>query len=87
MFADRSLDFIHYDLFNFRITNVELHEEVLRLCIPKIKNEGLIIWRDLNMPDIASALHNLGQETVRCRIANGEESQKLLYSSICHDGP
>ncbi len=79
-FADGSLDFIHYDLFNFRISTVSLHETTLRLWIPKLKKNGLLIGRNFSKIDIATALHNLG---VHCEyyIDGQNSSKRLLYAA------
>lgn len=84
-FADNSLDFIHYDLFNYRTTSISLHKEVIGLWLKKIKTNGLLIGRDLTEPDIANALKELDVEnTSYCTIQN-QVSKKLLYTVIQRD--
>ena len=84
-FADGSFDLIHYDLFNFRTSTVPLHETTLKLWIPKIRKNGILIGRNFSKADIATALDNLG---IHCeRYTGGENSsKKLLYSVIDPDG-
>ena len=78
-FVDGSLDFVHYDLYNFRISTVSLHETTLGLWMPKIRENGILIGRNFTKRDIAAALDNLG---IQCQYYEGGEnsSRKLLYA-------
>lgn len=84
-FADKSLDFIHYDLFNYRTTSVALHKEAIGLWLQKIRDNGFLIGRDLTEPDIAAALNELGVGGVSYCKGKEYESKKLLYAVIKRD--
>lgn len=84
-FADNSLDFIHYDLFNYRTSSVALHKEAIGLWLQKIRDNGLLIGRDLTEPNIASALSELGVDGVTYCKSEDFESKKLLYTVINRD--
>ena len=83
-FADKSLDFVHYDLFNFRTSSVAFHEKVLRLWIPKIRENGILVGRNFSEKDIAAAFQNLGLQYYSYKDGNSV-SEKLLYTTIHHN--
>jgi len=80
-FANNSLDFIHYDLFNFRVSTVSLHENIIKSWLPKIKKSGMLIGRDFAEMDINQALKNIRLDWNYCRIGDSI-STKLGYSIV-----
>jgi hypothetical protein len=81
-FDDNSLDFVHYDLFNYRTSSVPLHKEAISPWLQKIKNNGLLLGRNLTKPDIANALKELGVDNVTYCESQNHMSKKLLYAVI-----
>ena len=78
-FPDESFDFVFYDLFNYRVSKVSLHETVLKAWFPKLKENGKMVGRDFFEPDISQALRNLGYSFDYCKIGQ-YVSPRLAYS-------
>lgn len=78
---DESLDFVFYDIYNFRISAAELHETLLLKWIPKLRPGGVMIGRDFHSEDIAAVITELGYELQPCMV-NGRPSPRLKYFSV-----
>jgi Methyltransferase domain len=74
---DGSLDFIFYDLFNYRISTVKLHREIIKPWLAKLKSTGVLIGRDFHEPDIAQAIKELTSKSIAPIIVNGQPHIRL----------
>ena len=78
-FADGSLDFIFYDLYDHRWSTDVFIISVLSIYLPKLKPDGLLIGRDFDQPDVHWALAQMGLPGPEpCRI-QGRASTRLKY--------
>jgi hypothetical protein len=75
---DQSLDFIFYDLYNYRISTYELHAAIIRKWLPKLKDNGVFIGRDFHNPDIRKVIEDMGYQLQECRIGK-RTSIRLKY--------
>jgi hypothetical protein len=74
---DGSLDFIFYDLFNYRVSKIELHREIIKPWLAKLKSNGVLIGRDFHEPDIAQAIKELTSKPIAPIIINGRPHIRL----------
>ncbi len=77
-FADSSLDFVFYDLYNFRTSNSDFHQKMLENWLPKIKLNGIIIGRDFHNSDLKKVIEDMGFVIQNCLI-HQKPSIRLKY--------
>lgn len=78
---DQSMDFVFYDLYNFRVSNKTLHQTIIKKWTPKIRKGGVMIGRDFHNADISEAITELGFIIEPC-IIKGKPSERLKYFSV-----
>ncbi len=59
-FKDGTLDFVFYDLFNYRTSTVDFHRQAIQTWLPKMKQDGALIGRDFHENHLSDALDALG---------------------------
>ncbi len=84
---DHSLDFIFYDLYDFRSSNVDFVKSVLSAYLPKLKRDsgGIIIGRDFHQQDVQDAFSSLNLPSPKQCIINGIPHERIKYTLVAHD--
>ena len=81
---EQSLDFIFYDLYDFRWSNTDFVTSVLQAYLPKLKSNGLLISRDFDQDDCQQAFTRLNlPNPTPCQI-KGRSSARLQFITINH---
>ncbi len=76
-----SLDFVFYDLYNFRTSSVSLHDEIIGNWIEKLKPGGYFIGRDFHNDDIRGVIEKRGFKIEIC-VVNGKISERLKFFKV-----
>lgn len=74
---DGTLDFVFYDLYNFRISTVDFHKRIIAPWLPKIKPGGVLIGRDFHEPHIVQAIQELVARPITPVLINGKPHIRL----------
>jgi hypothetical protein len=68
---DNSLDFVFYDLYDYRWSNVDFVKSVFEAYLPKLRSSGMFIGRDFDQPDFKQA----------CKLLNLTDPKQCLISN------
>lgn len=79
-FRIKTFDFALYNCYGEEYPLTEYHQNILKIWITKVKEQGYIISADLDKKELVEALVNLGVDgNVRPLPINGKESKLLKY--------
>ena len=76
---DKSLDFIFYDLYDFRWSNVDFVKSVFEAYLPKLKNSGMLIGRDFDQFDVQQCCKLLNLNEIKNVQIKGKPHPRLKY--------
>ncbi len=80
-FEDSSLDFIFYDLYDHRWSNINFVEDVFTLWKPKLKATGAFIGRDFDKSEFSTCCQHLTLPSPQVCLINGKEHPRLKLIS------
>ena len=76
---DRSLDFIFYDLYDYRSSNVDFVKSVFEAYLPKLKSSGILIGRDFDQLDVKHACKLLNLNDAKKCVIRNTPNPRLKY--------
>ncbi len=76
---DRSLDFIFYDLYDYRWSTVDFVKSVFEAYLPKLKSSGIFIGRDFDQLDVKQACKRLNLNDAKKCVIRNTPNPRLKY--------